>query len=78
MAYQEEFNKWNGLIEEIASAPGLTKEQRQSAVAGLRLRQQAAAQGARRRVLDEEKGIAKAVRRAKKALLGVPKGEPKT
>ncbi|MGB9151582.1 MAG: relaxase/mobilization nuclease domain-containing protein [Alphaproteobacteria bacterium] len=72
MAYQEEFNKWNGLIEEVASAPGLTKEQRQSAVAGLRVRQQAAAQGARRRVLDEEKGIAKAVRRAKKNLLGAP------
>ena len=71
-AYKEEFDKWSGMIDDIASNPGLSKEQRAAAIAGLRQRQQAAAKGVRKRVSDEEKATAKAVRRARRFLQGSP------
>jgi len=54
------------MIDEIASNPGLSKEQRAAAIASLRQRQHAAANGVRKRVSDEEKAMAKAARRAKR------------
>jgi len=65
-AYKEEFDRWSGMIDEIASNPGLSKEQRAAAIASLRQRQHAAANGVRKRVSDEEKAMAKAARRAKR------------
>jgi hypothetical protein len=75
-AYQEEFDKWEGLIEAAAKDMGLSKDQRLGAVAALRLRQQMAAQGARKRVLEEEQAIARAIRRARKTLFWEPKHKP--
>jgi hypothetical protein len=68
VAYQEEFAKWQGLIDAIATHPGLSPDQRASGVAALRWRQQAEANGARRRVLDEEKQSEKAARQARHRL----------
>ena len=62
-AYQEEAAKWEGLIDAAASDLGLSREQRGSAVAALRVRQQIAAEGARRRVTEEERQNARAARR---------------
>ncbi len=71
-AYQEESGKWEGLIEAVAHNIGLSREQRAAAIAGLRMRQQAAAKGAQQRVMEKEKQKAKAFRRTQqqKAVLG--------
>jgi hypothetical protein len=71
-AYKEEFDRWSGMIDEIASNPGLSKEQRAAAIASLRQRQKAAANGVRKRVSDEEKAAAMAARRARRVLQGPP------
>ncbi|MGB9153885.1 MAG: relaxase/mobilization nuclease domain-containing protein [Alphaproteobacteria bacterium] len=69
-AYKEEFDRWSGMIDEIASNPGLSKEQRAAAIASLRQRQKAAANGVRKRVSDEEKATARAARRARRVFSG--------
>jgi predicted nuclease of restriction endonuclease-like RecB superfamily len=71
-AYQEELGKWQGQIEAAACDPSLSKEQRLAAVFALRQRQLLSAQGVRQRVLEEEIATAKAARRAKCILLGLP------
>ena len=75
-AYKEEFDKWSGMIDDIASNPSLSKEQRAAAIAGLRQRQQAAANGVRKRVSDEEKAITRVARRARRILPGRPEPMP--
>jgi hypothetical protein len=66
--YQEEFDKWEGLINAIAGDFGLSREQRATGIMALRGRQQAAAKGAQQRVMEEEKQKVKAFRRYKQQL----------
>jgi hypothetical protein len=72
LAYKEEFDKWQGLIEAAANDQSVPKHQRLANAAALRVQQQAAAKGARKRVSEEEKSIARAARRASRILLGLP------
>ena len=48
--YQEEADKWEGLIEAAMQNMGLSRERRAAAVLALRLRQQEAARGAQGRL----------------------------
>ena len=68
MAYQEEFNQWQPMIDAVSSDLSLSPEQRAAAVLGLRARQQAAAKGAAARVTAEEKQNAQEFRRYKQQL----------
>ena len=68
VAYQEEFNQWQVLIDAISSNLSLSPEQRTAAVINLRASQQAAAKGAQQRVTEEEKQNAKAFRRYQRRL----------
>lgn len=67
--YQEEFDKWEGLINAVAGDFGLSREQRASGITALRMRQKAAAKGAQQSVMEEEKQKAKAFRRYKQQLV---------
>ena len=72
LAYREEFDKWTGLIEAAANDLGVPKDQRMANVAALRIRQIVAAKAVSKRVRDEEKSAARAARRARRILLGLP------
>lgn len=63
MGYKQEFNKWQVLIDEIASNPHLTREKRAAAIAALRERQKVEATAVRKRIIKEEKQHTKAARR---------------
>ena len=71
-AYKEEFDKWQGAIEAVERNTTLSPTQRAANIAALRQQQHAAANGARQRVLEEEKSTARAARRARRILLGLP------
>ena len=77
IAYEEEFNKWTGLIDAAAKDKSVPKAQRRANVQALRDRQRAAANAARKRVRGDEKSTARARRKAKRALLGLPEPEQK-
>ena len=70
--YQAEAEKWEGLIESAAHDLGLPRDRRAAAITALRLRQQAAAKAAQQRVMEDEKGKAKAFMRTQqpRAALG--------
>jgi hypothetical protein len=72
IAYEEEFNKWNGLIEAAAKDRSVPKAQRRANVTALRDRQRAAANAARKRVREDEQSAARARHKAKRALRSVP------
>jgi hypothetical protein len=67
--YQEEFDRWEGLIDAVAHDYGLSREQRTSGILALRLRQKAAAKRAQQRVMEEEKAKAKAFRLYQKQIV---------
>ena len=67
--YQEEFDRWEGLIDAVAHDYGLSREQRTSGILALRLRQKAAAKGAQQRVMEEEKAKAKAFKLYQKQIV---------
>jgi hypothetical protein len=71
IAYEEEFNKWNGLIEAAAKDKSVPKDQRRANVKTLRDRQRDAANAARKRVREDEQSAARARHRAKRALRGL-------
>jgi hypothetical protein len=71
-AYKEEFDKWQGSIEAIERNTSLSPAQRAAAIAAIRQQQHAAANGVRQRVVEEEKSTARAARRARRILLGLP------
>lgn len=62
--YKEEFDKWQAQIDAVANDVSLSRGQRAAGVAALRERQRVAANAARRKILEEEKQKAKAVRGA--------------
>jgi hypothetical protein len=72
IAYEEEFNKWNGLIDAAAKDKSVPKGQRRANVKTLRDRQRAAANAARKRVREDEQSAARARHKAKWALRSVP------
>ena len=65
-ASQEEADKWQGLIDAAAQDVCLSREQRAAAIAGLRMRQQAAAKAALQRVMEDEQAKANAFRRTQR------------
>ena len=64
--HKEEFDKWELAILEIAKDRSLSPSQRKAAIAALRQRQRYEATTARKRYLETEKQIIKALRRTAK------------
>jgi hypothetical protein len=66
--FQEEFAKWQGLIDAAAGDLGLSRDQRAAAVTALRVRQHAAAKAARHRAIEDDRQTERAARRARRRL----------
>lgn len=76
-AAEHEAGKWESLIESVARNLGLSRAQRAALITALRQKQQAAATGARRRVMEEAQQNAKAYRRSLRAGAGrAPRAAP--
>jgi hypothetical protein len=71
-AYSEEFAKWIALIDAAAHDVGLSRDQRAASIAALRLRQQVAANGARKLAVEDERQKAKAFRREQRKKSELP------
>lgn len=69
-AAEHEAGKWESLIESVAQNPGLSRAQCAALITALRQQQQAAAQGARQRVMEEAQQNARAYRRSLRAGAG--------
>jgi hypothetical protein len=72
VAYQEEFEKWQMQIDTVYADRSLSPSQRDTAIAGLRFRQQIEAKAAQTRAADDEKQKMKSARRAARSLLKTP------
>jgi hypothetical protein len=64
MAFKEEFDRWQGLIDTAAHDLSMPQYRRMAAVTALRAQQRAAAFAARQRAVKEEQQTVKAARRA--------------
>ena len=72
-AYSAVYSIYQGLIEEIRGNASLCAAARDSAVLGLRQRQQAEAAAAQNLILEEEKGAMRRQRRERRAALSQPR-----
>lgn len=68
-AYKSEFDKWQAQIDAVIADKSLSPDQRVTALAALRAKQQIEASGARKRVIEEERQRARAGRRAARSIL---------
>ena len=71
-AYRHEFDRWQLQIDAVQADKSLSPDQRATAIAGLRFRQQVEANAARKRVLEDEKQRTKSARRAARNILKAP------